>query len=85
MTARGQGLPGGREGDVLEAGELGSGAGPEGAGDEPNAGGAAPDGQAQAAVPETEPLLQEARTAAMLTTSATHAWCTERQVWEDGL
>ena len=81
MTARGPGLPGGRKGDVLEAaGELGSEVGPEGAElpppeDEPNAGGAAPDGQAQAAVPEIEPPLREAVTAAMLTSSATQAWC----------
>lgn len=66
------------------AGELGSEVGPEDGAelpppeDEPNAGGAAPDGQAQAAIPEMQPLLQEAVTTAMLTTrtrDAAHAWC----------
>lgn len=44
--------------------------------DGPIAGGAAPDGQAQTAVPEIEPLLQEAGTAAAMTTTTdtTHAW-----------
>lgn len=71
---------------MLEAaGELGSEVGPEGAElpppeDEPNAGGAAPGGQAQAAVPEIEPLLQEAVPTAMLTTSATRLVHKEQQV-----
>lgn len=83
MTARGPGLPGGRKGDVAEtAGGRGSEVGPEdGAAlppeDEPNAGGAAPDGRAQTAVPEVEPLLQEAVSTAVMTTrtrDTTHTW-----------
>ena len=83
MTARGPGLPGGRKGDVAEtAGGRGSEVGPEdGAAlppeDEPNTGGAAPDGRAQTAVPEVEPLLQEAVSTAVMTTrtrDTTHTW-----------
>lgn len=84
MTARGPGLPGGRKGDAAEtAGERGSKVGPEdGAAlpppeDKRNAGGAAPDGRAQTAVPEVEPLLQEGVTTAVMTTrtrDTTHTW-----------
>lgn len=84
MTVRAPGLPGGRKGDVVEAtGGRGSEVGPEDGAelpppeDGPIAGGAAPDGQAQTAVPEMEPLLQEAVTAATMTTrtrDTAHAW-----------